>query len=217
MAAINEQIVIGRAFRKLIDQANNIWMKISFWTKASDVEFNDGKTAETKVGGINGITSDVKRSDDDIASSILPVHNIKSNLDQGIINDKIQLDVDEDGDLVWKSGADSVLKKLGSGIYDITITLYVSACKHISWGSRTEFSGVNFPVKIRVDCTGHTPNISIISGKQNDTYAYDINGNHISVNDGNASSANWKLPDDVYGSWTYATYNIKSISITKVK
>lgn len=32
--------------------------------------------------------------------------------------------------------------------------------------------------------SGHIPNISIVSGKQNDTYDYDINGNHISVNDG---------------------------------
>lgn len=46
--AVNEQIVIGRAFRKLIDEASNKWMKISFWTKASDVEFDDGETAETK-------------------------------------------------------------------------------------------------------------------------------------------------------------------------
>ena len=108
-SAINEIELIGRSFRKLIDQASNKWAKFSFWTKAQDVEFDDGKTAEQKVGGINGITSDVSRSDENIASSILPVHNIKSNLDQGIINEHIQLVIDDDGNLGWKKdGADTV-------------------------------------------------------------------------------------------------------------
>lgn len=117
----------------------------------------------------------------------------------------------------WKGGADSVLKKLGSGIYDITMTLYVSACKHINWGRRSEFSSVNFPVKIRVDCTGHSPKISIISGKQNDTYNYKLDGSPWVATTGGDSDFNWKKADQVYGSWLYATYSIKSISITKIK
>lgn len=48
MAVINEQIVTGRKFRKLIDEASRLWLRISFWTKACDVEFDDGETAETK-------------------------------------------------------------------------------------------------------------------------------------------------------------------------
>lgn len=59
MSTINEQIVTGRKFRKLIDEVNKIWQRISFWTKASDVEFDDGYTAETKVGAIKGITTDL--------------------------------------------------------------------------------------------------------------------------------------------------------------
>ena len=116
--AVNVKRVIGRAFRKLIDKDQNLWLEESFWTDASDVEFSDGKTAQDKVGSINGITSDVTREDTDIASSILPVHNIKSNLDQGIINDRIQLVVDNNGNLNWR-GADSVLKKLGSGFQEL--------------------------------------------------------------------------------------------------
>lgn len=58
--AVNEKIVINRAFRKLIDQSSNKWIKISFWTKACDVEFDDGETAENKfVYFINQI-SDLK-------------------------------------------------------------------------------------------------------------------------------------------------------------
>ena len=60
MAVVNEQIVIGRAFRKLVDQANNVWMKISFWTKASDVEFDDGKNAEEKFSELKKFVSDGK-------------------------------------------------------------------------------------------------------------------------------------------------------------
>ena len=47
--AVNEVIVTGRKFRKLLDEATRLWQRISFWTKASDVEFDDGKTAEEKV------------------------------------------------------------------------------------------------------------------------------------------------------------------------
>ncbi len=44
--AINETIVTGRKFRRLIDKDSKLWQRISWWTKAGDVEFNDGKTAE---------------------------------------------------------------------------------------------------------------------------------------------------------------------------
>ena len=47
--AVNETIVTGRYFRKLIDAANRQWQRFSFWTKASDVEFDDGKNAEEKI------------------------------------------------------------------------------------------------------------------------------------------------------------------------
>ena len=107
---MKETIVTGRKFRRLADEAQNLWQRISFWTKASDLEFDDGKTAEAKVGGINGITSDISCNNDDIASSIKPVHDIKSNLDQGIINNRIQLVIDDDGNLGWKKdGADTVI------------------------------------------------------------------------------------------------------------
>lgn len=52
MAVINEQTVTGRKFRKLIDEANRLWLRISFWTMACDVEFADGETAETKFANI---------------------------------------------------------------------------------------------------------------------------------------------------------------------
>ncbi len=52
--AINETIVTGRKFRKLTEEATKQWQRFSFWTKASDVEFDDGNTLEDKIVNING-------------------------------------------------------------------------------------------------------------------------------------------------------------------
>ena len=43
---MTENIVTGKKYRILIDAVNDIWDRISFWAKASDVEFDDGTTAE---------------------------------------------------------------------------------------------------------------------------------------------------------------------------
>lgn len=59
---VNEQIVTGRKFRKLIDEASRLWLRISFWTKACDVEFDDGETAETKFANIAKTISDLATS-----------------------------------------------------------------------------------------------------------------------------------------------------------
>lgn len=74
--AVNEQIVTGKKFRICIDVANKLWKRISFWTKASDVEFNDGKTAEEKLGAINGITSEFTCEDESIAASMPSIANL---------------------------------------------------------------------------------------------------------------------------------------------
>ena len=91
--AINETIVTGRKFRKLIDEVNKIWQRISFWTKAVDVEFNDGKTAETKIGAINGVTDSLTSTASNVAASAKAVKTlndkitqIKSNLNDAIYN-----------------------------------------------------------------------------------------------------------------------------------
>lgn len=67
--AVNETIVTGRKFRKLIDAATRQWQRISFWHKASDCEFDDGKTAEEKLGAINGITDALNTNRSDITLS----------------------------------------------------------------------------------------------------------------------------------------------------
>ncbi len=121
MAIVNEIIVTGRVKRRLIDKAAKLWQKISYWTKASDVEFDDGKTAEEKVGDINGITSDFTVGQDDIAASSFITKKIKTDLNAGKINDRIQLVIQPDGTLGWKKdGADAVIPFKGKvkGIID---------------------------------------------------------------------------------------------------
>lgn len=46
--SINEQKVTGKRYR-VWDSTHNIWKRLSFWTKASDVELNDGTTVEAKI------------------------------------------------------------------------------------------------------------------------------------------------------------------------
>ena len=76
----NESIVTGKKYRILVDAAQKLWQRVSFWTKSTDVEFNDGKTAETKVGSINGITSSLTSSDGNIALSAAAGRTLNSNL-----------------------------------------------------------------------------------------------------------------------------------------
>lgn len=57
--AINETNVTGRYFRQCIDVVNKKWQRISYWLKACDLFFDDNSNAQTKVGAIKGITTDL--------------------------------------------------------------------------------------------------------------------------------------------------------------
>lgn len=85
MAEINETIVTGNIFRKLVDKKNNIWHKKSFWTKACDVEFDDGSMLEGKVGTIQSslatLSSTVSRKNDGYDSSILQISTKLSGIE----------------------------------------------------------------------------------------------------------------------------------------
>lgn len=80
---VNEVIVTGRVKRRLIDKAAKLWQRLSYWTKASDVEFNDGKTAEEKLGNINGISSDINDESDNLAASMKVVSMLRQSFQDG--------------------------------------------------------------------------------------------------------------------------------------
>ena len=54
---MTENLVSGKKYRILTDAVNDVWDRISFWTKASDVYYNDNTTAEA-----NKPTNVLKRS-----------------------------------------------------------------------------------------------------------------------------------------------------------
>lgn len=51
--AMNENIVTGRKYRIATDNTGENWDRISLWTSASDVEFNNGQNAERVVSELN--------------------------------------------------------------------------------------------------------------------------------------------------------------------
>lgn len=82
--AVNETIVTGRKFRKLTDAASKKWQRISFWHKASDCEFNDGKTAEEKLGAIKGITTDLNVTVPGYAADATRVSELNNSLNNSL-------------------------------------------------------------------------------------------------------------------------------------
>ena len=103
--AINETISTGNKYRRLKDATTKLWQRLSFWTKASDVEFDNGATAETSLGNIQGITDSVNSNASNIAASAAAVNKLNSNIGN------IKIYVGEDGKIHFtnKDGADSVL------------------------------------------------------------------------------------------------------------
>lgn len=68
--------VKGQRYRILVDSVNKVWKELSFKNSASDVEFDDGMTAEEKVGNIKGLTTlkqnEVGYALDSTAAAIAP-------------------------------------------------------------------------------------------------------------------------------------------------
>ena len=91
---------------------------VSHWTKANTLEFDDGKTAQAKLGAIDGISSSRESNSDKIAASTALVSELNSDLaslnDAGAIQG---MDAREDGIYITYIpvvGADAVTKKLGN-------------------------------------------------------------------------------------------------------
>lgn len=135
MATINEQVVTGRKFRKLVDEATKLWQRISFWTKASDVEFDDAKTAEIKVGAIDGITDSLASTSSRIAASAKSVNQLSNDLAQ-----QPNFIYDSTGKITgYKTpgGADTVFPFSNLEIEEGTFETYV-------YGGQTQINTVTF-------------------------------------------------------------------------
>lgn len=107
--AINETISTGNKYRRLKDAPTKLWQRLSFWTKASDVEFDNGATAETSLGNIQGITDSVNSNASNIAASAAAVNTLNSNITTQ--TGRINVYVGSDGKIhfVNNEGADTAL------------------------------------------------------------------------------------------------------------
>lgn len=77
--AVSEKNVTGKFYR-IWSVADKLWHRISFWTHANDVEFNDGKTAQTKVGAIKGITTSTSATETGYAADATTVAALNQSL-----------------------------------------------------------------------------------------------------------------------------------------
>ena len=76
MSTINT--VTGKKYRILKDAVNKVWDTISFWTASTDVSFEDGMTAEQKIGDVKGLVSTPQTIPGYImdASMIAPIYKV---------------------------------------------------------------------------------------------------------------------------------------------
>lgn len=78
----SEVIQTGKKYRILADAKNKIWHVISFFTKACDVEFNNGNNAQTTLGSITGITSSLTSTSSNVAASAAAVKELNDKITQ---------------------------------------------------------------------------------------------------------------------------------------
>ena len=114
--ALNETISTGNKYRRLKDASTKLWQRLSFWTKASDVEFDNGATAEASLGNIQGITDSLNSNSSTVAASAAAVNTLNSNINnvsnaRYTENGRINVYVGSDSKLhfVNRDGADTAL------------------------------------------------------------------------------------------------------------
>lgn len=180
---------------RIWDDVNKVWNLLFFRTNAKSVDAADGKTLETKIGKINGITSDINGESDSIAASIKCVNRLNNSLVSNIY-------VGSDGKLHKViGGADTVLpfnslKNLSlsstfKGKTGITITKEGLYCVLLRFagdhGNPTTISlnGKSVPIMSNVDPTGGIYYASVImylySGDVISGIKASANSNNISV------------------------------------
>lgn len=113
--AVSEKKVTGKFYR-IWSAADKLWHRISFWTHANDVEFNDGKTAQTKVGAIKGITTSTNTAETGYAADATTVTTLNQSvteLNQSLGNLKTDLNLNGLSNI--KINAGTVVKEVKSG------------------------------------------------------------------------------------------------------
>lgn len=81
--AVNETIAAGKKYRRCIDPETKQWERLSFWSKASDTECEDGMTVESKIGNIKGITTQTDITETGYAADATTVSQCFQSVSEG--------------------------------------------------------------------------------------------------------------------------------------
>lgn len=76
-------VVKDRKEYRIWNVADKVWHRLNILTNAKSVDAADGKNLQTKVGAIDGITSDVNGESERIAASIKCVNELKKSVSDG--------------------------------------------------------------------------------------------------------------------------------------
>lgn len=103
-------IVSGyKKFKKYILTSSGFQL-VSHWTNANTLQFDDGKTAQAKLGTIDGISSSKDSSSEKIAASTKLVSELNSDLSGQFGGMTFWVNDTGDPCVTYKVGADSVSK-----------------------------------------------------------------------------------------------------------
>lgn len=169
--AVNETIVTNRYFRRCTDAANKVWQRISFWHKASDCEFDDGSTAQTKVGAIKGITTSTSVTETGYAADMTTVKGLQTQIDELNSNLKslkiVQFETGGNGDY-----------KTANIIFDVSdfSKLHIGAIGGIGSGNFAVYggSGINIVNGITQSTLTNSATLETISDGGGTEKEYDI-------------------------------------------
>ena len=188
-------IVSGyKKFKKYILTSSGFQL-VSHWTNANTLQFDDGKTAQAKLGAIDGISSSKDSSSDKIAASTKLVSELNSNFatvnqnlnalnDSGAIKG---MDAREDGVYItYSTGADTVTKKLGNlgntsyiqaepTYRRVAAEFDVSGCNKILFTCRTSGSAIWFMGSNESTYVINTgTSLGFCTSSANETKEYDV-------------------------------------------
>ena len=75
-----EQIMTNKHYRVMYDLTNKIWHRISFWKKAQDIEFDNGRRLQDTCGAIDGITDSLTSTSSTTAASANAIRQLNDKI-----------------------------------------------------------------------------------------------------------------------------------------
>lgn len=134
---ILDEEIVSSVYR-VFDKAKGLWQRKSFWNKAKDTEFEDGKTAEEKLGNIDGITDSTTTTSSKLAASATAVKGIAQRLNMATTRASVRSSSDTTKERTALTG------NLDSNNPNIEVTHYAADSTTAEDSLRVYFDGANF-------------------------------------------------------------------------